>query len=68
MYVILNHIFTAHGYTVIHFFSFLQASAQVFYWILDVNDNFPYFPSQYYNVTVGEVCDCIVLFVVRNNV
>jgi len=34
-----------------------QASAQVFYWILDVNDHLPHFPRQYYNVTVGEAVD-----------
>lgn len=41
--------------TLLSFISFLKASAEVFYWILDINDHLPHFPSQYYNVTVGEV-------------
>ncbi|KAJ7337301.1 hypothetical protein OS493_010160, partial [Desmophyllum pertusum] len=34
-----------------------KASAKVRYWIQDVNDHSPHFPSQYYNVTVGEAVD-----------
>ena len=34
-----------------------QASASVYYWITDINDHYPHFSSQHYNVTVGEVSD-----------
>ena len=34
-----------------------QASASVYYWITDINDHYPHFSSQQYNVTVGEVSD-----------
>lgn len=37
------------------FYPFQQATANVRYWILDINDHLPHFPRQYYNVTVGEV-------------
>ncbi|XP_022809062.1 protocadherin Fat 4-like isoform X2 [Stylophora pistillata] len=34
-----------------------KASAQVWFWIQDINDNSPRFPSQHYNITVKETCD-----------
>ena len=34
-----------------------QASASVYYWIADINDHYPHFSSQHYDVTVGEVSD-----------
>ncbi|XP_073231927.1 cadherin-18-like [Porites lutea] len=34
-----------------------KASASVYYWITDINDHYPHFSSQHYNVTVGEATD-----------
>ena len=60
---------TVYNFSAVLYFSFLmKASAQVYYWILDINDHLPHFPSQYYIVTVGEVSNAMLNVTVSYNV